>query len=68
MFPMKRKRTTRKTTPKPMPNLLKSEQGQDVAEYAVLLAVILVIAIGIVHLIGSNASNVFSQIGSKIGG
>jgi len=51
-----------------MPNLFKSEEGQDVAEYAVLLAVMLAIVIGILHLIGSNASNVFSQIGSKIGG
>jgi len=42
------------------------EQGQDVAEYAVMLAVILVIVIGTVRLIGSNANNVFSQVGSAI--
>jgi len=40
--------------------------GQDVAEYAVMLAVILVIVIGTVRLIGTNANNVFSQVGSQL--
>jgi Flp pilus assembly pilin Flp len=43
------------------------ESGQDVAEYAVMLAVILVIVIGTVRLIGSNANTVFSQVQSGIG-
>ena len=42
------------------------EQGQDIAEYSVMLAVVLVIVVGTVRLIGSNASNVFSQVGSSI--
>ena len=42
------------------------EKGQDIAEYAVMLAVILVIVVGTVRLIGSNASNVFSQVASSI--
>jgi len=42
------------------------ENGQDVAEYAVMLAVILVIVIGTVRLIGGNANNVFSQVGSSL--
>ncbi len=42
------------------------ERGQDVAEYAVMLAVILVIVVGTVRLIGSNANTVFSQVGSAI--
>jgi Flp pilus assembly pilin Flp len=42
------------------------EEGQDVAEYAVMLAVILVILVGTIRLIGANASNVFSQVGSTI--
>lgn len=42
------------------------DSGQDVAEYAVMLAVIIVIAVGTIHLIGSSAGNVFSEIGSKI--
>ncbi len=47
-------------------NLWSDEQGQDIAEYSVMLAVILVIVVGTVHLIGSNAGNVFSQVGSAI--
>jgi len=43
-----------------------NEQGQDIAEYAVMLAVILVIVIGTVRLIGGNANNVFSQVASQI--
>jgi Flp pilus assembly pilin Flp len=46
--------------------LRSNEDGQDVAEYAVMLAVVLVIVIGTIHMIGSNASNVFSQVGSTI--
>ena len=44
--------------------LWRSEEGQDVAEYAVMLAVILVIVIGTIRLIGSNANNVFSSVAS----
>ena len=44
----------------------RDERGQDIAEYAVMLAVILVIVIGTVRLIGSNANTVFSQVGSAI--
>jgi pilus assembly protein Flp/PilA len=46
--------------------LWKDEQGQDIAEYAVMLAVILVIVVGTIRLIGSNANSVFSQVGSSI--
>lgn len=42
------------------------EAGQDIAEYAVMLAVVLVIVIGTVRLIGSNAGNVFSNVASSI--
>jgi Flp pilus assembly pilin Flp len=46
--------------------LWSEDQGQDVAEYAVMLAVILVIVIGTVRLIGGNANNVFSQVSSQM--
>lgn len=46
--------------------LWSDERGQDIAEYAVMLAVILVIVVGTVRLIGSNANNVFSSVGSAI--
>ncbi len=46
--------------------LWRNAEGQDIAEYAVMLAVILVIVIGTVRLIGGNANNVFSQVASSI--
>jgi len=42
------------------------EQGQDIAEYAVMLAVILVLVVGTIRLIGGNANNVFSSTASAI--
>jgi Flp pilus assembly pilin Flp len=47
-------------------NICKDDEGQDIAEYAVMLAVILVLVIGTVRLIGSNANNVFSSVASSI--
>jgi pilus assembly protein Flp/PilA len=55
-----------------MRNLLQrfwlDEEGQDVAEYAVMLAVILVIVVGTIRLIGTNANNAFSSVASAING
>jgi Flp pilus assembly pilin Flp len=42
------------------------ERGEDVAEYSVMLAVVLAIVVGTIRLIGSNAGNIFSQAGSSI--
>ncbi len=42
------------------------DNGQDIAEYAVMLAVILVIVVGTIRLIGSNANTVFSSAASSI--
>ena len=42
------------------------DEGQDIAEYAVMLAVILVIVVGTIRLIGSNANNVFSNVASSL--
>jgi Flp pilus assembly pilin Flp len=42
------------------------ENGQDIAEYAVMLAVILVLVVGTIRLVGSNANNVFSSAASSI--
>ena len=46
--------------------LWQQEEGQDIAEYAVMLAVILVVVVGTVRLIGSNSNNVFSSVASSI--
>jgi len=47
-------------------NLWSTDEGQDIAEYAVMLAVILVIVVGTIRLIGSNANSVFSNVASSI--
>jgi len=46
--------------------LWSDQRGQDIAEYAVMLAVILVLVVGTIRLIGSNANNVFSEAASSI--
>jgi len=46
--------------------LWSEDAGQDIAEYAVMLAVILVLVVGTVRLIGSNANNAFSSVASSL--
>ena len=46
--------------------LWSEDDAQDIAEYAVMLAVILVIVVGTIRLIGNNANNVFSSVASSI--
>ena len=46
--------------------LWRDEEGQDIAEYAVMLAVILIIVVGTVKLIGSNANSTFSNVASDL--
>jgi Flp pilus assembly pilin Flp len=46
--------------------LWNNQDGQDIAEYAVMLAVILVIVVATVRLVGSNANNTFSSVASAI--
>jgi Flp pilus assembly pilin Flp len=43
------------------------DDGQDVAEYALMLAVILVVVFGAVQLIGTNANNIFNTAGDDLG-
>ncbi|MGA2746473.1 MAG: hypothetical protein ABSE44_17395 [Candidatus Sulfotelmatobacter sp.] len=49
-----------------MQRLWSEDAGQDIAEYAVMLAVILVLVVGTVRLIGSNANNAFSSVASSL--
>ena len=46
--------------------ILRDDCGQDIAEYAVMLAVILVIVVGTIRLVGTNTNNVFSSVASTI--
>ena len=53
-----------------MANLLlklwNDDEGQDIAEYAVMLAVILILVVGTIRLIGTNSNTVFSQVASAV--
>jgi Flp pilus assembly pilin Flp len=51
---------------KVLQSLWSNQQGQDIAEYAVMLAVILVIVVGTIRLVGSNANKVFSSVASSV--
>ncbi|HUJ94513.1 MAG TPA: hypothetical protein VLW84_04540 [Terriglobales bacterium] len=44
----------------------RDEEAQDIAEYAVMLAVILVLVVGTIRLVGSNANNAFSSVASSL--
>ena len=46
--------------------LLRSDEGQAIAEYAVVLAVILVLVVSTVRIVGGNSDNVFSTVGSAL--
>ena len=46
--------------------LCNDDSGQDIAEYAVMLAVILVLVVGTIRLVGSNANNAFSSVSSTL--
>jgi len=49
-----------------LPKLWANDEGQDIAEYAVMLAVILVLVVGTIRLVGSNANNAFSSVASSL--
>jgi len=46
--------------------LWQENKGEDIAEYAVMLAVILVLVVGTIRLVGSNANNAFSSVASSL--
>jgi Flp pilus assembly pilin Flp len=47
-------------------NVWSDDSAQDIAEYAVMLAVILVIVVGTIKIIGGKSNNVFSEVASSI--
>lgn len=46
--------------------LWQEEDGQDIAEYAIMLGVLVAIVVATIRLIGSNANNVFSSVASSV--
>ena len=47
---------------------LKREDGPTAVEYAVMLALIIVVCIAAITAIGTNANSTFSTVGSALGG
>ena len=46
--------------------LWKDESGQDIAEYAVMLAVVLALVVATVRMIGHSSDTIFSEVGSAL--
>ena len=44
------------------------ERGQDIAEYAVMLALIIVVCITAITALGTNANKTFNSVSATIGG
>ncbi len=49
-------------------NFVQNEDGPTAVEYAVMLALIVVVCITAITTLGTNANNTFSYVGNKIGG
>jgi pilus assembly protein Flp/PilA len=47
-------------------NFLKNEDGPTAVEYAVMLALIIVVCITAISALGSNAANTFTYVGTKV--
>jgi len=47
-------------------NFIKREDGPTAVEYAVMLALIIVVCIAAISALGSNASNTFNYVGTKV--
>ncbi len=50
----------------PLHAVIADDKGQDIAEYAVLVAAILIIVIGTIRLVGTHANTVFSNVASAV--
>jgi len=48
-------------------SFLKDESGPTAVEYAVMLALIIVVCITAITTLGSNANNTFSYVGTQVG-
>jgi pilus assembly protein Flp/PilA len=47
-------------------NFLKNDDGPTAVEYAVMLALIIVVCIAAIATLGSNANGVFAEVGSAV--
>jgi pilus assembly protein Flp/PilA len=49
-------------------NFIKNDDGPTAVEYAVMLALIIVVCITAITTLGTNANNTFNSVGATIGG
>jgi len=49
-------------------NFLAAEDGPTAVEYAVMLALIIVVCIAAITTLGKNANTTFTQVGTAVGG
>ena len=49
-------------------SFVKNEDGPTAVEYAVMLALIIVVCITAITALGTNANNTFNKVGTTIGG
>jgi len=49
-------------------NFLRDESGPTAVEYAVMLALIVVVCIAAITALGSNANNTFTKVSNTVGG
>lgn len=52
---------------KTLRRLLRSEEGPTAVEYAVMLALIIIVCLAAIRSIGTNASNTFTRAANSIG-
>jgi pilus assembly protein Flp/PilA len=52
----------------PVVNFLKREDGPTAVEYAVMLALIIVVCIAAITTLGQNANTTFQTVGNAVGG
>jgi pilus assembly protein Flp/PilA len=48
-------------------NFYQDEEGPTAVEYAVMLALIIVVCVGAIQMLGTNANSTFLAVGSAIG-
>jgi pilus assembly protein Flp/PilA len=51
--------------PQALVNFLKNEDGPTAVEYAMMLALILIVCVAAVTTLGSNSANTYTTVGSK---
>lgn len=51
-----------------MPSIFKKEQGATMVEYAIMVALIAVVSIGIITTLGENVSTTFDTVNNSISG